>query len=37
MTKFGFDEDAWEAAKAEGRDALIRCARERKMIPYSDS
>jgi hypothetical protein len=36
MPKLGFDEDAWEAAKAEGRDALISCARNRQMIPYSD-
>jgi len=25
-----------EAAKVEGRDALAACARERRMIPYSD-
>ncbi len=36
MAKFGFDDIAWEAAKAEGRDVLIRCARERRMIPYSE-
>ena len=35
MPKLGFDELAWEAAKAEGRQALIHCAKNRQMIPYS--
>ena len=36
MLKLGFDSAAWEAAKGEGRDALIACARERRMIAYSE-
>ena len=36
MAKLGFDEEAWEAAKEEGRAALIACAKQRQMIPYSD-
>ena len=36
MPKLGFDDAAWEAGKSEGRDVLIACARERKMIPYSE-
>ena len=36
MTILGFDEAAWEAAKSEGREVLIACARDRKMIPYSE-
>lgn len=36
MTKFGFDDVAWESAKVEGVEALIVCARDRRMIPYSE-
>lgn len=36
MQKYGFDEVAWEAAKTEGTSVLIACARERKMVPYSE-
>lgn len=36
MTKFGFDDLAWEAAKAEGKEALVACARDRRMVPYSE-
>lgn len=32
----GFDQSAWEAAKAQARDVMIRRARVRGMIPYSD-
>lgn len=35
MPTLGFDDAAWDAAKIEGRSALITCARDRKMIPYS--
>jgi hypothetical protein len=34
--KLGFDATDWEAAKAEGRQVLIECARHRQMIPYSE-
>jgi hypothetical protein len=36
MAKYGFDDGAWEAAKTEGRDILSVCARERRMVPYSE-
>jgi hypothetical protein len=36
MTKFGFDDRAWESAKAEGATVLAACARERRMVPYSE-
>jgi len=36
MQKYGFDGAAWEAAIAEGTNLLIACARDRKMIPYSE-
>lgn len=36
MAKLGFDEIAWEAGKVEGREVLIACARQRRMIAYSD-
>jgi molybdopterin synthase catalytic subunit len=32
----GFDRAAWDAAKAQARDVMIRRARVRGMIPYSD-
>lgn len=34
--KFGFDESAWEAAKDEGKRVLAACARDRRMISYSE-
>ena len=36
MNRFGFDESAWQAAKAEGKEVLAGYARRRQMIPYSD-
>lgn len=36
MPKFGFDDSAWNAAIEEGRRVLIRCAKQRQMIPYSE-
>jgi hypothetical protein len=36
MVKQGFGDAAWEAAKAEGKAALAQCARERKMISYTE-
>jgi len=36
MPKFGFDEAAWDAGIEEGRQALIACAKQRQMIPYSE-
>jgi hypothetical protein len=36
MPKHGFSDEAWEAAKAEGKAALTECARARKMISYTD-
>lgn len=32
----GFDQAAWDAAKTQARDVMIRRARVRGMIPYSD-
>jgi hypothetical protein len=34
--KFGSDDNPWEAAKAEGIAILVRCARNREMISYTD-
>jgi hypothetical protein len=36
MAKQGFGDSAWSAAKAEGKAALAQCARERKMISYTE-
>ena len=36
MNQFGFEERHWEAAKAEAKDVLSTCARQRQMIPYSE-
>ena len=36
MTKFGFDEADWEAAKDEAREVLVEVARRRGRIPYSE-
>lgn len=35
-TKYGFDLDDWDPAKEEMRQAMIKRARLRGMIPYSD-
>lgn len=32
----GFEQEHWDEAKREGKALLAACARERKMIPYSD-
>jgi hypothetical protein len=32
----GFTDMAWEAAKAEGKAVLAKCARDKKMISYTD-
>jgi hypothetical protein len=36
MTKYGFDDAAWESAKAEGKELLAAYAKRRQMIPYSE-
>lgn len=36
MNRFGFPESSWNAAKAEAKDILSACAKQRQMIPYSD-
>jgi hypothetical protein len=36
MAKHGFSDEAWEAAKAEGKAALTECALAKKMISYTD-
>ena len=36
MAKHGFSDDAWEAAKAQGKAALVECARAKKVISYTD-
>jgi len=36
MTKYGFTDAAWKAAKREVRDILIKRAKIRGMIPYSE-
>jgi len=36
MTKYGFDDSAWESAKNEAKEILIARAKLRGMIPYSD-
>jgi len=35
-TRYGFSEEAWAAAKEEMRQAMIRRAKVRGMIPYSE-
>ena len=35
-TKYGYEQDQWDAAKAEMRQALIQRAKVRGMIPYSE-
>jgi len=36
MARHGFSDAEWEAAKADGKAALVECARARKMISYTD-
>lgn len=36
MARHGFSDAAWAAAKADGKAALIECARAKKMISYTD-
>jgi len=36
MTRFGFSQSQWDAAKAETRQILIERAKIRGMIPYSE-
>jgi hypothetical protein len=36
IAKHGFSSAAWETAKAEGKAVLAECARNRKMISYTD-
>ena len=36
MATHGFSDEAWEKAKAEGRAALAECAREKRMISYTE-
>jgi hypothetical protein len=36
VNKYGFEESAWEAAKNEAREILVRLAGQRARIPYSD-
>ena len=36
MAKDGFSVGAWKAAKAEGKAALVECARAKQMISYTD-
>lgn len=36
MTKCGYDQQEWETAKAEMREALVKRAKLRGMIPYSE-
>lgn len=35
-TRYGYEPEEWEAAKVELREALIRRAKVRGMIPYSE-
>jgi len=35
-TKYGYEEQKWDAAKAEMREALVERAKVRGMIPYSE-
>jgi molybdopterin synthase catalytic subunit len=35
-TKYGYEQQEWEAAKAEMRTALVERAKVRGMIPYSE-
>jgi len=36
MTKYGYEQYEWDAAKAEMREALVERAKVRGMIPYSE-
>jgi hypothetical protein len=36
IAKHGFSTAAWETAKAEGKVVLTECARDKKMISYTD-
>ena len=36
MEKYGFSVDQWERAKQEAKAILIECAKDQKMISYSD-
>jgi hypothetical protein len=36
MSKYGFTESVWNAAKAEMRATLVRTAKARDFIPYSE-
>jgi len=36
MSKYGFTEPVWNAAKAEMRATLVRTAKARDFIPYSE-
>src|SRR2546425_12979602 len=36
MQKYGFNDAAWDAAKAEGKAVLVNCARSGDVIAYSD-
>jgi hypothetical protein len=36
LAKHGFSDAAWELAKAEGKAVLAECARDKKMISYTD-
>jgi hypothetical protein len=36
MLKYGFNEDAWETAKTEGKTVLAECACSGNVIAYSD-
>ena len=36
LAKHGFTDAAWELAKAEGKAVLAECARDKKMISYTD-
>ena len=35
-TKYGYEQQEWEAAKSEMREALVERAKVRGMIPYSE-
>jgi hypothetical protein len=36
LAKHGFSDAAWDLAKAEGKAVLAECARDKKMISYTD-
>jgi len=36
MSNYGFNDNAWEKARAEGKAVLAECARARHLISYSD-